>query len=748
MPTLDQIAVGLTAAHVAGDRTSAGSLAKMFSDTAAAMDPTEISVLRSKNTTTGAMLRSLAAQPVAGETPDQRVQRLYGNTPNKPIPFWEGVTRASNQGATAALGDESVAAARAAFDPDQNHTFREKYQNAVAVERGRKDQFASERPGVSFAAEAASALPAMVVGAGALASGARAVGATEAAIAAARQFPRIASVVSSPTVGGIATGGTQGAIYGANAGTGGVGSRAHSAILPGVFGGFLGALAPLAGAAVGNFKASTEADRLARQIGQSRVASDFLRRTMGADDAFTQGEGRMNAAGAGAMLVDAGRSARNAVDAIIQSNGPGAKIARDAIEARARQGGVDITNALDSGLGKVGESTSRALTVPGQTERQILSDLYGKAYSAPIDYTTAQGKAVEELIQNRVPKDAIDAANRLMRVEGAQSAQIMATVGEDGAVAYKTMPDVHQIDYITRGLNEVAEAQNGLGKLGGTTALGRAYTNLSSSLRDAVRTSVPEYDTALKAAKNLIREKNAGDFGKSILDPSVTRSDVATEVKTWGDASRRAAVDSVRQSLDDTLANVTRTLQNPNMDSREAIATLRMMSSRAVRDKVGSLIGDDAAAKMFAEIDRAANSLDLKGSIADTTRSFARTNLSDAMKAMTDGGVINSVKGGEVFNLGKSGVVARLIQHLTGYNDAARLAMTDSMQEELATALTGPNGLATLRALRMGATRPEAVGAAARTSATARAKALAGALSGAAATPVENFWQPTKQSPQ
>ena len=742
MPTLQEIANAFQ--NAGGDPEAATVLVRMFRDTAKGMDPTEVSVLRSKNDAVGQMLYGLAQVPVKGESADDRAARLYG-PPLPKVGMGEGLARATLGGITVGLGDEVMGGARALFDRDAGGTFGQRYDTAVANERDKAERFGRDHPYIATGTEIAASIPSFVVGGLGLGAAKGLMAGTRAVSAAARAFPRTARVAASPLTGVVAENTVLGGLQGFNEGTGGVIDRAENAVLPAAISGVLGPIANVVGAGAGAWKAGTEARRLGQDVGLSQAASDFLRRLLQSDDALTEGAGRMAAAGSGAMLADTGRSARGALDAIVQSGGPGAKIVREAVDARATQAGRDITTALDTELGAVGGTTSRTVaTLDLPTGKAVMDDLYGKAYAAPIDYTSKAGRDIE-LLMEAVPPEAIDAANALMRVERVNSAQMMATVADDGATVFKTLPDVRQIDYITQGLQEVAARANTAGALGGPTRQARGLGILATDLRTAARTAVPEYDTALKAARNLITEKKAADFGEAMLNPSVKRADVADEIVNWGDESRRAAVDSVRQKIDDVLATVTRTIQDPNTESREAVAMLRNLSSRAVREKVAALIGDDAARSMFAEIDRAAGAIDLKGSLADNSKTFARTNLSDSMKSLTEGGLVNAVKSGEVLSLGRSGMLARLLQNMTGYTDAARLAATDKMQAELATALTGPRGLEILRTLQVGAGRPEAARAATQASVTARARALAAALASPGAEQTRDFLSPPTQ---
>ncbi|MCZ4089323.1 hypothetical protein [Sinorhizobium psoraleae] len=144
-------------------------------------------------------------------------------------------------------------------------------------------------------------------------------------------------------------------------------------------------------------------------------------------------------------------------------------------------------------------------------------DAYRIAYEQPINYADPRGQAIEQVIKTRVPQSAINEANALMRVEGASSKQILARVADDGTVTFEQLPDVQQLDYITRGLNEAAKKGEAAGAMGGQTALGRAYEGLSREIRSTLRDLVPEYGQALDVAADAIGQSKAVELGSKAL---------------------------------------------------------------------------------------------------------------------------------------------------------------------------------------------------------------------------------------
>ena len=155
------------------------------------------------------------------------------------------------------------------------------------------------------------------------------------------------------------------------------------------------------------------------------------------------------------MLADAGPNAQALLDTTIQRGGAGATAARQAIDERVGQASANIRDAMDNAFGTpAGVNTVERAIREGSAPAR--STAYKAAYAAPIDYSHPVGREVEELL-SRVPKSAFDEANRLMHVRGEKSAQILASVADDGSVVFKTLPDVRQLDYVTRALREVAE---------------------------------------------------------------------------------------------------------------------------------------------------------------------------------------------------------------------------------------------------------------------------------------------------
>jgi hypothetical protein len=594
-----------------------------------------------------------------------QAQRIELNQKPNSVPYLEGLARAGIQGGAFGAGDEMTAAGVAGIRSLGGHDFNETYDRVLSHERAAMERFRESNPMSAMGAEIAGSIGTAIAPAGAGMKGGSLLAATK----------------------GLATGSGLGAIYGFNSGEDGFLNRAKNAIAPALVGGALGAVAPAAANMVGRGVSNYLARRNNASGSVSPEAQRIISRALESDGPI-DGQGARNIANIGkdGMVVDASENAANILDSAIQRSGKAGNIAREAIEGRATRSAETMNSALDDAFGAVGAAKP--------TRPADLAQIYDRAYSTPIDYASNIGQRMERNILDRVPGKVITKANELMRIEGERSRQILANIADDGTVTYREMPDVRQIDYITRALNEVADQADGAGKLGGTTQSGRAYANLSRELRSDLKEAVPAYREALDVAAGAIRERSAREFGETLLNTRVSRLDAEDILSDMGKAEKLRAGQGVRQAVDDTLANVRRSMMDTNMDAREAVTLARNMSSRANREKVAMLIGENGSTKLFDELDRATITLNLRASVANNSKTHARGVTDRMVSEVAEGGSLRRAMRGEL-----TGAARHFVQRLTGNTAEARSALTDDVYEELVQVLTGPRGPDALKAL-------------------------------------------------
>ena len=486
---------------------------------------------------------------------------------------------------------------------------------------------------------------------------------------------------------GLGIGAVEGAVHGAGREGDRAGNAKEGAIFGGIAGGVMGAAAPYMSEAVKNLMSrlkGSDTRVISQQLKISPEAARVVKNALDAGD-MDEAAKALERAGPNAMLADAGLPAAQLLDASASTGGAAGRIARDAVDTRVTAVSKELTKTLDDTFGKPSGLKTMAKAVRDETSG-ARNAVYDAAYARPIDYSGSRGKGLEGLLK-RVPDSAINDANALMRANGDESAQIIARIADDGRVTYDTLPDVRQIDYITRALKGVADKADGQGKLGGQTPLGGAYNNLATNIRKTLKAEVPEYAKALDVASDAISRVKAGDTGYALLRSATKREDVARAMAGASKAEKTAAMQGVRTYIDDTLANVTRTITDPNTDAREALKLLRDMSSRANKEKITMVLGKKSAKGLFEELDRATVSFELRAALAQNSKTAIRQSIQGSAKDQAAPSMLEVLGSGEPINATKN-----LVQVFTGSTKEAQALREAGIFEEIATALTNTKG--------------------------------------------------------
>jgi len=571
------------------------------------------------------------------------------------VPKAVGVLGAAAEGGSLGSFDE-IASGVKSLVGDQTYT------QALDETRQQQEMFRRENPNTAMAAEFIGAAPLMAM--------------------PFMAGPKAASLAGKMAVGA-GSGAVQGGVYGFNSGEGD--NRVDSAGIGAALGGGIGAAVPVAGQSVKHIVRNILARQARNKTGMNKAAHNILRENLGDDVVAPTGKD--------AMMADASPNLAEMLDTSIQSSGPARNLATTRVTDRVSRASGRVTGALDDAMGRPGVSQSRAVVPYGS--KNPVGEMYDRAYSTPINYATETGRSIDDMVLNRVPDSAIRQANALMRAEGEGSKQILAEIAEDGSVVFLKKPDVRQIDYMTRALNDVAETQEGKGALGGVSNLGRVYQRLSSDIRVALKENVPAYKNALDVAAGVIREGKAKESGLALLSTRITRDEADDILRGMGKAELRKVGEGVRQHIDDTLARVKRTLGNPNTDHREAAKAITELSSRQNRDKIQMLLGPDEAGQLFAKLDDAGTAFELRAAVADGSATHTRKMMDEAIKAQTDQGVVNFLRSGHPIKSGST-----IASKILGRSPASVQRAQDKTYTNLADFLTAQNPAENLAAFR------------------------------------------------
>jgi len=551
-------------------------------------------------------------------------------------------------------------------------------KEATELVRAMQEREERERPVQTAATRLAggvtAAAPLVAAGAGLLPQGMSMVGKTALGL-----------------TGGAVGGGIEGGISGYGSGTDPETRAANAkrgAVVGSVLGGTIGAAAPAVAAGVGaginRLADAVTVGRQARQIGLSRPSYQTLSRTMEADDSLgPTGAANIQRAGPDAMVADAGPTSRALLDTAIASSGPAARVARGAVEDRAARSAGVINQSLDANVAPLRP------TGQSQFQRQAnLGPIYDRAYAQPIDYSNPLAIEIEDIVKTRVPMSAIKEANDAMRRQGVRSAQIKATIAPDGSITYETLPDVRQLDYIARALDDVADQADGKGKLGGTTSEGRDYRALKTEIRSRLKQLNPDYRQALDEAGTEIGRAKSYEFGTYLLDRNTTRQEVAEFLRNVsGKADASEIAQGVRQQFDDAIANVRTAMSDQNLDAREAMQGIRELVSRASREKVEMIVGRQRAEALYRDLDQALVAQELRAGVSENSKTYARGNLNRMVKENLEQGPVNQLREGKVVDSGRQAVASVL-----GRSPAEKQGLVDQNYAEIARFLTSARG--------------------------------------------------------
>jgi len=432
------------------------------------------------------------------------------------------------------------------------------------------------------------------------------------------------SRVAAGTGLGAGVGALEGAIYGYGEGATPQ-EREEAARQQALFGAgagaVLGPLGPTIGAIGGKIRGrqvSAPAREIGREIGAKEQALGLISEAARMD--APTAAANLQRAGRYGSLGQMGPATRNLLDLAASSTSEGAAIARQNIEEVAGLAGSQFNDLLDVSLGgpQAAQQLQDLLMEGTATVRRTE---YDKAYQAPIDYATTQGRKLQELL-GRLDSDVIARAERLMRLEGQPSRQILAQLDDAGnVIGFETLPDVRQIDYITRALKDVSPtaAPEEKGVL-------RA---LSGDIRKTLDGIVPQYKTARDIAGDVISLRDAIDFGSKMLNPKTTRYEVQQIVDGMSKSELTALKQGLRSQIDEMMANAKSSLTDPNQDAREMIKPLKDMLSRASKEKIGIILGDDAPT-FLRQLDEVYSAMSMRAGVAQQSKTAIRDMAKEA----------------------------------------------------------------------------------------------------------------------
>lgn len=499
------------------------------------------------------------------------------------------------------------------------------------------------------------------------------------------------------TLGAMGVGGLAGAIEGgvSQIGRNNEGPRlegvAQSAALGGALGAGVGAIGePLA--QVGGLAYRKLGGGLARRLRgsqadlglddrASRIVADAAER----DAPFAAKN--IAAAGPDAVLADSGPNVQNLLDWAVNRPGGTSQVGAQ-VQDRANEAGRRLVSRLDDVFGEAAG--------PNAVQRNIMTasasarnDAYKAAYSSPIDYSSQKAARLEGLF-DRVPEKAWRRANELMRTEGLKSGQIKINA-DTGEIS--SLPDVRQLDYLTRALRDMGDFGVGEGK-----EQGRAFMTLAKEIRTTLDDLVPAYKSARAAGQDAILNREAVNVGRDAFSARMTREDLADALDGMSKSEVGYVKSGVRSYVDDIMARTKVALTDSNMDAREAIRPIKDMLSREGKEKLTAILGEKQAEKFVKELREIYAPLAMRASVAQNSKTQIRANAEGMLREMTPSSFAEDLGEGR----GLSGATANLAMRTANAGAGTRADRLTQSSEYIAQALMRPataprsNALATL----------------------------------------------------
>jgi hypothetical protein len=516
--------------------------------------------------------------------------------------------------------------------------------------------------------------------------------AAAAPLAVAAAPSGLAAQAASGAVAGGALGAVEGAVSGYGRGTGE--GRADEAVRGGlvgaVAGGVMGAAAPVVSRGMASLVERVkgmDTRQIAKALNISPKAAQILKADLDATD-FAAARRNIDIAGPDAMLADASRPLREALDASITGGGAASRIGNDAVSARAAAAGKKLETVMDATLGKPQGIGAAARSIAQRTA-PARAAAYKKAYNTPIDYSTGGAGETVLGVLDRIPSRTLNAAiqeaNEAMQAQGIRNRQIMASVAPDGKVSFQEMPNVQQLDEIKKALGAVAAKE--VDTFGRSTAAGNRAKGLARDLRDAIADAAPAYKTAVRLGGDKIEADQALDMGRKLFGPAVTREQVRDTMKDASLEAKESARQGVREYIDNTLARVRRSIDEPGEDTTETLRLLNTISTRDAREKLTVILGGDKAARLLREVDAAGKQFATRAAIATGSATGRREARRAAIDDALAPGIIGSAQQGLV-----GPTVRNVVQLLTRETPQAQMGRRQEALADVARALTAIRG--------------------------------------------------------
>ena len=409
--------------------------------------------------------------------------------------------------------------------------------------------------------------------------------------------------------------------------------------------------------------------------------------------------------GSQGTIPDADAVIASMLDMIVIAGGKGGATVVNKVDDRAKLVARGVDNSLNRNIAvlnkdKDGISDDVATIAKelAQSTAPARSKAYTKAYAEKINYNGSEGAAIKEVL-DRIPPEikqkALKKANNKLIMDGMPQGQNGIDVGEDGIFFLVNNPNMLQLDYIKRGLSELAYGTDDVMKKGGMQISPDAmdYIKLRGKLNEALKNvNKPKngesaYSKATRLGQDKIQRNNALDIGADILNPSLNRKTVSKIMADAGDAEKEMARLGLRGSIEELLANVKKTINSPDIDLNQMNKLLQTLSTDNVKGKLKLLLGDQKAKSVEKTLQMAETALNLKAAVQKGSQTMVRKVSQDNTNEILDQGIFTQFLKGRP-DLAASEGIKKLLR-----GDIIIGKAKHNVMKELANALLGTKGI-------------------------------------------------------
>ena len=524
---------------------------------------------------------------------------------------------------------------------------------------------------------------------------------------------------------GAAIGGSEGLMYGYGAGEDG--GRIEEAMNQGILGAALGtganlAIMPLSWAfsriANGLKDKSTEA--IASLFVISKEAAQIIKETI-KDSGATLEEmvKNLNLGGTsktGAMVADADLATQVILDAVAASGGGTSAQVSKALQARMGESFRMLDNSMNKNIAdlpymdkpnaNIKQDPETIAKKAAEESRPARNKAYNKAYANKIDYLTDEGKAVQQAlddIDEDVLTEILGTINQSIKKSGDDVTELAFNRGVkangDEILTLIDVPTMKQLDYIKRGLSDIAYNSPGVPRpnelLPGLSQRAKDALDLRYTLSNALKNANPDYAKAVKLGQDKITRENALEQGYKMLDPLYTPQMVTKVLDGAGDAEKEMARMGIRAHLERVIGRMKPT-PSRMPDSKELDEIFKILSSLDNRQILQQVLTVKGYKAMVKDLDKAEVAIKLRISVAENSKTAIRANVNKNIEDVTNEAA--SIR--QTLAEGRGIEATRKIIQRINETDAITAKMKKIIMKDLANAMTGQRGTAAIAQLK------------------------------------------------